>query len=324
MPDLEQGYFLDAGAAYFLPRINGNPALGLYLALSSHKLRGKEALDYGVATHYFPSEVLKGLKQTVRDNAQLTMRDPERWVQDLFAACHQPEKAKSIPDIDEINEIFSVDGTISDVFAKLSKSKSPFAARTLELLRSKSPLAVALTFELLKRANGEGQVQALELEKKMYAGLAIQGKDDYEFVPAPASGERKRPLWKHRSVEEVTPEEIDWYFNRSKDIPRAYLAFADYEIQDLDRIVFDEFTDFWFDDPTTGLFWDRDLRPNNWPVHWFVHNEEIDATVKKKFGKYFNDLGAGRYDHWKKDRNGRLALILLTSQYSKNCFRETA
>ena len=40
MPDLKKGYFLDPGASYFMSRINGNPALGLYLALTSHKLRG--------------------------------------------------------------------------------------------------------------------------------------------------------------------------------------------------------------------------------------------------------------------------------------------
>ena len=42
MPDLEKGYFLDPGASYFLPRINPkNPAIGLYLALTGHRLRGE-------------------------------------------------------------------------------------------------------------------------------------------------------------------------------------------------------------------------------------------------------------------------------------------
>ena len=42
MPDLEKGYFLDPGASYFLPRLDPKgPELGLYLALTGHRLTGE-------------------------------------------------------------------------------------------------------------------------------------------------------------------------------------------------------------------------------------------------------------------------------------------
>ena len=52
MQDLKIDFFFDVGAAYFLPKINQNPSLGSYLALTSHKLKGEEVVRFGVATHY--------------------------------------------------------------------------------------------------------------------------------------------------------------------------------------------------------------------------------------------------------------------------------
>ena len=40
MPDLKKGYLLPPGASYYLSRIDGNTAVGLYLALTSHQLKG--------------------------------------------------------------------------------------------------------------------------------------------------------------------------------------------------------------------------------------------------------------------------------------------
>ena len=54
MPETNIGYFPEVGAAYFLSRIQNNPNLGLYLALTGHQIKGKEALSYGIATHYVP------------------------------------------------------------------------------------------------------------------------------------------------------------------------------------------------------------------------------------------------------------------------------
>ena len=62
MPEADIGYFTDVGAAYFLPRLKGNASLGLYLALTGRRLKGKELVTWGVATHYVPKENLEDLK----------------------------------------------------------------------------------------------------------------------------------------------------------------------------------------------------------------------------------------------------------------------
>ena len=44
MPEAKIGYFTDAAAGYFFQKITNNLSLSLYLALTGHKLIGKEAL----------------------------------------------------------------------------------------------------------------------------------------------------------------------------------------------------------------------------------------------------------------------------------------
>jgi len=77
MPDLERGYFLDVGASYFLPRIKNNPALGLYLALTSHKLKGPETVTWGVATHFAESRKMDKLRKNLRRSSMLKSPHPD-------------------------------------------------------------------------------------------------------------------------------------------------------------------------------------------------------------------------------------------------------
>ena len=62
MPEATIGFFCDVGGSYFLPRILNNPALGLFLGLSSHRFKAKELVEYGVATHYTETEKLDALR----------------------------------------------------------------------------------------------------------------------------------------------------------------------------------------------------------------------------------------------------------------------
>ena len=53
MPETAIGLITDNGAGYFLPRVNGGDfALGLYIALTGYRLKGRELVRYGLATHF--------------------------------------------------------------------------------------------------------------------------------------------------------------------------------------------------------------------------------------------------------------------------------
>lgn len=42
MPECAIGLFPDVGGSYFLPRLNGNISLGLYLGMTTSRLKGRE------------------------------------------------------------------------------------------------------------------------------------------------------------------------------------------------------------------------------------------------------------------------------------------
>uniref|UniRef100_A0AAR2LK92 3-hydroxyisobutyryl-CoA hydrolase n=1 Tax=Pygocentrus nattereri TaxID=42514 RepID=A0AAR2LK92_PYGNA len=61
MPETAIGLFPDVGGGYFLPRLQGK--LGLFLALTGFRLRGRDVQRAGVATHFVESEKLGALEK---------------------------------------------------------------------------------------------------------------------------------------------------------------------------------------------------------------------------------------------------------------------
>lgn len=53
------GLFPDVGGGYFLPRLQGK--LGLFLALTGFRLKGRDVQRVGVATHFVESKHVRWL-----------------------------------------------------------------------------------------------------------------------------------------------------------------------------------------------------------------------------------------------------------------------
>lgn len=51
---LYTGLFPDVGGGYFLPRLEGK--LGLFLALTGFRIKGRDVQEAGIATHFVKSE----------------------------------------------------------------------------------------------------------------------------------------------------------------------------------------------------------------------------------------------------------------------------
>lgn len=56
---------------------------------------------------------------------------------------------------------------------------------------------------------------------------------------------------------------------------------------------------------------------------WFQAGEELDATIRRRFGKIYDRVVSGAFDCWESTSRSRLALILLLDQFSRNLFRGT-
>ena len=57
---------------------------------------------------------------------------------------------------------------------------------------------------------------------------------------------------------------------------------------------------------------------------WWSKNENVDRDIRSRFGDDLERAVAGEYKSWTATPEGQLALIILTDQFSRNIFRNTA
>lgn len=75
MPETGIGFFTDVAGSYFLPRIKGNSALGLYLGLTGHRLKAQDVVKWGVATHFVQQEKMEDLRSAIVHNVNAKSTD---------------------------------------------------------------------------------------------------------------------------------------------------------------------------------------------------------------------------------------------------------
>lgn len=66
-------------------------------------------------------------------------------------------------------------------------------------------------------------------------------------------------------------------------------------------------------------FWFEEISPES----WFKKDAAFDEMLKQRFGALVDQALAGQLDKWAETADGRLALILLLDQMTRNIFRDT-
>ena len=67
------------------------------------------------------------------------------------------------------------------------------------------------------------------------------------------------------------------------------------------------------------VFWFKEISPES----WFKKDPLFDDMLTQKFGRMIEQALAGQLDNWAQNKDGRLALILLLDQMTRNIFRNT-
>lgn len=81
-----------------------------------------------------------------------------------------------------------------------------------------------------------------------------------------------------------------------------------------------EILQFWFQ----GIN-DQTLIHKNKPPfkNWFIKSARFDEQIRKNFGQDLLKAAGGEYKEWERDAAGRLALVILFDQFSRNIYRNT-
>ncbi|NXM12344.1 HIBCH protein, partial [Ploceus nigricollis] len=207
MPETAIGLFPDVGGGYFLPRLSGK--IGYYLALTGCRLKGRDVLKVGIATHFVESEKLPALEKDL-----IALKSPSKEkIADLLNSYHmkctidQEKKFALDEHMEKINSLFSAN-SMEEIVKKLKQDGSPFAMKQLETINKMSPTSLKLTLRQLREGASMSLQEVLRMEYRL-SQACMKGHDFYEGVRAVLIDKDQSPKWKPAALEEVSDEFVD-------------------------------------------------------------------------------------------------------------------
>ncbi|NXF38369.1 HIBCH protein, partial [Nyctibius bracteatus] len=207
MPETAIGLFPDVGGGYFLPRLPGK--IGYYLALTGFRLKGRDVLKAGIATHFVDSEKLPALEKDL-----IALKSPSREnIADLLNSYHVKSKVDQEKEfvldehMEKINSLFSANN-MEEIVKKLKQDGSPFAIKQLETISKMSPTSLKMTLRQLREGASMSLQDVLTMEYRL-SQACMRGHDFYEGVRAVLIDKDQSPRWKPAALEEVSDEFVD-------------------------------------------------------------------------------------------------------------------
>jgi enoyl-CoA hydratase/carnithine racemase len=207
MPEVGIGLFPDVGGGHFLSRANGQ--LGTYLGVTGDMIAAPDALYAGLADVFVPAAELPALQSLVQASAA-GLRDAITAFAAPFAAQADPTTSRLAAAREAIERHFSAD-SIPALMASLSADAGEFAAKTLEIIRKRSPLMMSVTLSQLRRAANMSIGDCLRMERTMVRRCFEHG-EVLEGVRALAIDKDHAPKWNPATLNEVTPAMVEGFF----------------------------------------------------------------------------------------------------------------
>ncbi|MRW87054.1 enoyl-CoA hydratase/isomerase family protein [Pseudoduganella sp. FT26W] len=200
MPEVNIGLFPDVGGSYFLSRAPG--ALGYYLGVTGVTINAADALYAGLADHYAPMVDRAAL------DALLSTTPGAGLVSALaaYAAAHNAGDSQLAVDRADIDRHFGA-GSVPAIVASLKADDGAFAAKTLQVMSTRSPLMMSVTHELIKRGAALDVADCLRMERALVRRNFENG-EVIEGVRALVVDKDNAPQWRPATLEEVTTEMV--------------------------------------------------------------------------------------------------------------------
>mgnify|MGYP003655547282 FL=1 len=207
MPESGIGLFPDVGGSYFLPRLAGE--LGLYLGLTGARLKAADAVYTGITPVYIESAKIDELKGAL--SGHRFGNDAHSEVSSILARFASDPGAAPIAEVVGAIDTHFANPSAEAILASLEGDPDPWAQKTAETLREKSPTSVKLAFLQLRRGAKLDFDDCMRMEFRM-VGRVIQGVDFYEGTRAVVIDKDQSPKWNPATLEEVSDAEIEAYF----------------------------------------------------------------------------------------------------------------
>ncbi len=225
MPETQIGLFPDVGGGYFLSRCPGHS--GEYLALTGQVLHGADALAVGLADVCVPSGFLPELWQSLSSpswhSAEALLAGMHAHVARIQAANALPNPISPSWQDPQIDTVFALP-CVSDIVHSLTDlaagQSECWASQTLQALRDRSPLMLAVSLEQIRRGRQLSLADDLRMERDLvrrcfhteHLNRRGSQSETVEGIRALAIDKDRQPQWQPLRIEDVTPEMVLPFF----------------------------------------------------------------------------------------------------------------
>ena len=200
MPEVGIGFIPDVGGTYLLARTPG--LLGLHAALSGAPFTGADAIAMGFADHFVPHERLEAFLATATADGPVAA---------VAAHAQEPPPSPLLAQRDWIDECYAGD-TVPDILAALGDRGGDQAAKAAELISSRSPVALAVTLEAVRRAGTLTSLEDVLRQEFRTSCASLRSHDLVEGIRAQLIDKDRNPKWSPPSSEAVTTADVEAYF----------------------------------------------------------------------------------------------------------------
>ncbi|PIT80852.1 enoyl-CoA hydratase/isomerase family protein [Limnohabitans sp. JirII-31] len=225
MPETQIGLFPDVGGGYFLSRCPGHS--GEYLALTGQLLHGTDALTVGLADVCLPSDALPALWDALSNpnwsSGEALLAGLQAQAENLQGACTVQNAARPSWHDAQLDSVFALPsvGEMVQSLTRLAAGQAEgWAAHTLQALRQRSPLMLAVSLEQIRRGRHLSLADDLRMERDLVRHcfhtdhLQRRGTqtETVEGIRALAIDKDRQPKWQPERIEDVTPEMVATFF----------------------------------------------------------------------------------------------------------------
>ena len=208
MPESGIGLFPDVGGGWFLPRLPGE--YGMWLALTGARLKGSDVTAIGVGTHHVPSELVGNLTAQI-EGADFTF-EPENILRTILSSLSQQVPHGAFEDHDdEINTCFSAT-SVEEILDRLEASGSEWAKAQLDVLATKSPLTLKISYRQLREGGNFDRFEDNMRNEYRIGWRQACSPDFQEGVRAVIIDKDHKPDWPSESVAKVSKGKIQEIF----------------------------------------------------------------------------------------------------------------
>ncbi|WP_017931885.1 enoyl-CoA hydratase/isomerase family protein [Robiginitomaculum antarcticum] len=203
MPETGIGYFPDVGGTYFLPRLG--MAAGQWLGMTGARLGAGDCLALGIANDFINSDKHAAFTEAL---GKAKLDGSEDAVIAVIAKFGSPgPMAAPLP---AALNAFEEDSPAA-ILRALDAMDGEWAAKQAVNLRRKSPMAISITHEAIKRGADLDFKAAMSSELDISLGF-LKTQDFYEGIRAQLIDKDRKPKWQHDSLGDVTSEQIEQVF----------------------------------------------------------------------------------------------------------------